>query len=64
MKWKLPTVSVSAALLCEMLLKKLEAVGLLEIKSHKGTFVSLICLEQIVVAIFMRENIEKAIIKS
>lgn len=44
--------------------KKLEADGLLEIKSHIGTFVSLIDLEQIVDTIFMRENIEKAIIKS
>ena len=44
--------------------KKLEADGLVEIKSHIGTFVSLIDLEQIVDTIFMREHIEKAIIKS
>ena len=44
--------------------KKLEADGLLEIKSHIGTFVSLIDLEQIVDTIFMREHIEKAIIRS
>lgn len=44
--------------------KKLEADGLLEIKSHIGTFVSLIDLEQIVDTIFMREHIEKAIIAS
>jgi len=44
--------------------KKLEADGLLEIRSHIGTYVSFIDLEQIVDTIFMRENIEKAIIKS
>ncbi len=44
--------------------KKLEADGLVEIKSHIGTFVSLIDLEQIVDTIYMREHIEKAIIKS
>lgn len=44
--------------------KKLEADGLVEIKSHIGTFVSLIDLEQIVDTIFMREHIEKAIIQS
>ena len=44
--------------------KKLEADGLVEIKSHIGTFVSLIDIEQIVDTIFMREHIEKAIIKS
>ncbi len=44
--------------------KKLEADGLLEIRSHIGTFVSLIDLEQIVDTIFMREHIEKAIIRS
>jgi len=44
--------------------KKLEADGLVEIKSHIGTFVSLIDLEHIVDTIFMREHIEKAIIRS
>ena len=44
--------------------KKLEADGLVEIKSHIGTFVSLIDLEQIVDTIYMREHIEKAVIKS
>ena len=44
--------------------KKLEMDGLVEIKSHIGTFVSLIDLEQIVDTIFMREHIEKAIISS
>ncbi len=42
--------------------KKLETDGLIEIKSHIGTYVTLIDLNQISDAIFVREYIEKAII--
>ena len=42
--------------------KRLETEGLIEIKSHIGTYVSLIDLNQISEAIFIREYIEKAII--
>lgn len=42
--------------------KKLESEGLIEVKSHIGTYVTLIDLHQISDAIFIRENIEKAVI--
>lgn len=42
--------------------KKLESDGLIEVKSHIGTYVTLIDLEQISDAIFIREQLEKAII--
>ena len=42
--------------------KKLESEGLIEVKSHIGTYVTLIDLNQISDAIFIRENIEKAVI--
>lgn len=42
--------------------KKLESDGLIEVKSHIGTYVTLIDLEQIADAIFIREQLEKAII--
>ena len=43
--------------------RQLEAEGLLEVKSHVGTYVTLIDLDQITDTIFMREHIERAIIK-
>ena len=43
--------------------RQLEAEGLLEVKSHVGTYVTLIDLDQIADAIFMRENLERAILK-
>lgn len=43
--------------------RQLEAEGLLEVKSHVGTYVTLIDLDQIADAIFMRENLERTIIK-
>ena len=42
--------------------KQLESDGLLEIKSHIGTFVSLIDLEQIVDVLFIREILEMEIL--
>ena len=42
--------------------KRLEADGLIEVKSHIGTYVTLIDVNQIADAIFIREHIEKAII--
>ena len=42
--------------------KQLESDGLLEIKSHIGTFVSLIDLEQIIDVLFMREVLEMEIL--
>ena len=43
--------------------RQLEAEGLLKVKSHVGTYVTLIDLDQIADAIFMRENLERAILK-
>ena len=43
--------------------RQLESEGLIEVKSHIGTYVTLIDLDQIADAIFMREHLEKAIIK-
>ena len=43
--------------------RQLEAEGLIEVKSHIGTYVTLIDLNQITDAIFMREHLEKEIIK-
>ena len=42
--------------------KRLEADGLIEVKSHIGTYVTLIDVNQISDAIFIREHIEKAVI--
>lgn len=42
--------------------KRLEAEGLIEVKSHIGTYVALIDVNQISDAIFIREHIEKAVI--
>ena len=42
--------------------KKLESEGLIEIKSHIGTYVTLIDLKQISDAIYIREHIEKAVL--
>lgn len=42
--------------------KRLEAEGLIEVKSHIGTYVTLIDVNQISDAIFIREHIEKAVI--
>lgn len=43
-------------------IKKLEADGLIEVRSHIGTYVTLIDLEQISDAIYIREHIEKAVL--
>ena len=43
--------------------KALEAEGLLEIKSHVGTFVSLIDLDMISDILYMREAVEQALFK-
>lgn len=43
--------------------KKLESEGLIEIKSHIGTYVTLIDLDQISDAIYIREQLEKAVIR-
>lgn len=42
-------------------IRRLEADGLVEVKSHIGTYVSLIDLDQIADVIYMREKIEKCI---
>mgnify|MGYP003609114805 CR=1 FL=1 len=44
-------------------IRRLESDGLLEVKPHIGTYVSLIDLDQITDVMFMREQIEKAIMK-
>lgn len=44
-------------------IRRLEADGLVEVKSHIGTYVTLIDLDQIADVIYMREKIEKAVLK-
>ena len=44
-------------------IRRLEADGLVEVKSHIGTYVTLIDLDQVADAIYMREKIEKAVIQ-
>lgn len=43
-------------------IRRLESDGLVEVKSHIGTYVTLIDLDQIADVIYMREKIEKCII--
>lgn len=42
-------------------IRKLESDGLVEVKSHIGTYVTLIDLDQVADVIYMREKIEKAV---
>ena len=42
-------------------IRRLEADGLVEVKSHIGTYVTLIDLNQVADVIYMREKIEKAV---
>ena len=43
-------------------IRRLEADGLVNVKSHIGTYVSLIDLDQVADVIYMREKIEKAVL--
>ena len=44
-------------------IRRLESEGLVEVKSHIGTYVTLIDLDQVADVIYMREKIEKAVIE-